>query len=86
MSAVSQKSNSYVSCGATVAVLVFGSCSCWPLLCQAPVHTGQAAVAAGRYSERAGRCSGPGSPVHSWAFPGNDCKPAFGWGRQVGMA
>lgn len=35
---------------------------------------------------RSDRCSGPGNPVHSWAFPGNDCKVAFGWGHQVGMA
>lgn len=70
-----------VSCGATVAVLVFYFC--WPLLCQALVHTG---LAAERYSERADRYSGPGSPVHSWAFPGNDCTLAFGWGHWKGIA
>lgn len=63
--ATSQKSKSYVSCGATAAVLVFGFCSCWLLLCQALAHTGLAAVAAGRYSGGADRYSGPGSPVHS---------------------
>ena len=65
MTVTSQKRKPYVSCGATAAVLVFGFCSCWPLLCQALAHTGLAAVAAGRYSGGADRCSGPESPVHS---------------------
>lgn len=47
---------------------------------------GPAAVAAVRYSVRTDRCSGPGSPVHSWAFPGSDCKLAFDWGLRVDMA
>lgn len=64
LNATSQKSKSYVSCGATVAVLVFGFCFCC-LLCRVLVHTGLTAVAAGMYSERADKYSGPGSPVHS---------------------
>lgn len=86
MGTISPKIKSYVSCGATIAVLVFGFCFCWPLLYQALVNTGLAAAAAGRHSERADRCSGSGSPAHSWAFLGNDCKLAFGWGHQVGIA
>lgn len=86
MSATSQCVSSYVSCDATVAVPVFGFCSCSPLLGQALVHMGLTAVAAVRYSVRTDRCSGPGSPVHSWAFPGSDCKLAFDWGLRVDMA
>lgn len=33
---------------------------------------------------RPDRCLVPES--HNGAFPGNDCKLAFGWGHQVGMA
>lgn len=73
----SRNKMSYVSCGAIVAVLVFGFCC--SLLFQAPVKTGLVAD----YFARADKSSVPGNSAHSWAFLGHDCEPATGCNPQV---
>lgn len=78
-----RKRKAHVSCGARSAVLVFGFY--WPLRGPAQVSTDSAAVAAGNYSEKAGRSSAPGNSGHSLVCLGSDCTLAFGWGHWAGM-
>lgn len=73
----SRNKMSYVSCGAIVAVLVFGFCC--SLLFQALVKTGLAAD----YSAKADKSSVPGKSAHRWAVLGHDCEPATGCNLQV---
>lgn len=70
-----------VSCGARVAVLVFGFYSPLP----DPARRTDSAAAAGNYSGKAGRCSALGSSGRSLVCPGSDRTSAFGWGHRVGM-
>lgn len=86
-------SHTYVSCGAraavlvAVAVVVDGSCFCWPLLSQLLVHTDPVLVAGvGCYSAAAGMSSESGSSAHSWACLGCGCNLSSDWGRCWGRA
>lgn len=76
----SRKQMSYVSCGAIVAVLVFGFCC--PLLFQTLVKTGLVADC----FARADKSSVPGTSARSWVYLGHDCEPATGCDPQVDMA